>query len=145
MLCKRIVCCSHRASCYSHHINQITHWMKCIRSYYKNRYMLQHRGAIIRGRTIIRHIDPKHEYSYYVAFPAVTKILNIKILKYLKSITIHLQCCKINSLESIKIKALQVLQFAALWITHTYLCRSYIEITSCKYIIIMNLRWLIKY
>ena len=57
-------------------------------SYYKNPYMFRHRGAIIRGRSIQRNVAPTHQSSYYVAFIEVIRILNTKILKYIKLIKV---------------------------------------------------------
>jgi hypothetical protein len=49
-----------------------------------------------------RNVDRTHQSSYYVAFTEVIKILNIGILKYVKLITINLECCNINNIQSIK-------------------------------------------
>jgi hypothetical protein len=45
---------------------------------------------------------PNTPGSYCVAFTEEIKILNIKILRYIKLITINLQCCNINGTESIQ-------------------------------------------
>jgi hypothetical protein len=54
------------------------------------------------------------------------KIWDIKILKYVKLITIHLKFCVINVLKiikNIKNDLFQVLQlFTAVWIIHTNIC-----------------------
>jgi hypothetical protein len=47
--------------------------------------------------SVQRIVGPTHQSSYYVAFTEVIKILNIKILKYVKLITIKLECCNIKS------------------------------------------------
>jgi hypothetical protein len=61
--------------------------------------MFQRRGAIIRGRSVQRNVDPTHQSSYHVALTGVIKILNIKILTYIKLKTINLQCYNINNIK----------------------------------------------
>ena len=53
------------------------------------------------GHSIWRNVDPTHQSSYYVAFTEVIRILSIKILKYVKLMTINLQCCNINIVPGI--------------------------------------------
>jgi hypothetical protein len=65
------------------------------------------------GRSIQRNVDPTHRSSYYVAFTEVIKILNVIIIKYVKLMTINLQCCNINSTKSVNNKPFQVLQLFA--------------------------------
>jgi hypothetical protein len=43
------------------------------------------------GRSVQRNVDPTHQSSYHVALIGVIKILNIKIIKYIKLKTINLQ------------------------------------------------------
>jgi hypothetical protein len=82
--------------------------------------MFQFRDSIIRGPFSTKECSPTHQSTYYVAFTEINKILNIKILKYVKLITINLQCCNINSIKSIKNKPFQVLQlFTTVWIMRT--------------------------
>ena len=54
------------------------------------------------GRSVQRNIDRIHQSSYYVAFTEMVKVLNTKILKYIKLITINLQCSTIKSIKIIK-------------------------------------------
>ena len=64
------------------------------------------------SRSIQRNVDPTHHSSFYVAFAEVFKILNTKILKYIKLITIKPPCCNINSIKSVKNNPFQVLQLS---------------------------------
>jgi hypothetical protein len=43
------------------------HWIKYIRKLLQNPYTFQHRGAIIRGRSIQRNVAQTYQSSYYVA------------------------------------------------------------------------------
>jgi hypothetical protein len=62
-------------------------------------------------RSIQRNVGPTHQSSY-VALTEVIEILNIEVLKYIKLITVNLQCCNINSSKSVKSKP-----FATIWIS----------------------------
>jgi hypothetical protein len=46
--------------------------------------------------------------SYYVALAEIIKILNIKILKYIKLTSIKSQCFNVKSIKNIKSKPFQV-------------------------------------
>jgi hypothetical protein len=75
------------------------------------------------GRTLQRNVHPTHQSSYYVVFAGVIQILDIKILKYIKFITVNLERCNINSIKSIARKPFQAQQLlAAAWIMHTDIC-----------------------
>jgi hypothetical protein len=72
-------------------------------NYYKNPTCFDTEVPSSGGRSVQTDVDPTHLSSCYVAFPEVIKILNIKILKYIKLITINLQFCNINSIKVLKV------------------------------------------
>jgi hypothetical protein len=55
------------------------------------------------GRSVQRNVEWLHHSSYCVAFTEAITILNNKILKCIKLITINLQCCSINSNKIFKV------------------------------------------
>jgi hypothetical protein len=77
-------------------------------------------------RSIQSNVDPTHQYNYYVAFTEVIKRLNIKILKYVKLMTINVQCFDINSTTNMNNTPFQVLQLFATvrYNAHKHLCSS---------------------
>ena len=79
-------------------------------SYYKTPTCFGTEVPSSGGRSVQSNVDPTHQSGYYVVFTEIIIILNTKILKYKKLITINLQCCNINSIRSINNKPFQVLQ-----------------------------------
>jgi hypothetical protein len=66
--------------------------------------MFQKQGAILRGLSIQRNIDPIHQSSYLVAFTKVIKISNIEILKYIKLVIINRNVVMLKVLKVLKNK-----------------------------------------
>jgi hypothetical protein len=81
------------------------------------------------GRSIKRNVGPTHQ-SNYVAFTEVIKMLNFKIRKHIKLITINLKVVTLIVLQAFKINPSKYCNC----MDHAYknLCQSYADVRKAQ-------------